>query len=271
METLFRKTGRNRSSNNNNNANNSNGHHASSPTELGGVPYNQLQPGPQPVAGPSNYRRTTTESLIDQISPPTSNPSLSRESNSMPRTPVEKPYSALPSGRDFDAVSILSTSTAASNDTYIDMGGRFPDLRKGPPSRVKMSPVPGMQLLPTPTKSGDREVFSFERPPDEKVDELFNQMIESRDIPGFQRQSSIMGAVANVAMDLKWQLVEADARKRYSEAKLKEQELQTAGKRGASSIKEKSPEWYLKHMMEQNVTRDVLGGLAVSLRTEPIK
>jgi cytokinesis protein len=129
-----------------------------------------------------------------------------------------------------------------------------------------------MQLVPTPTKSSDREEFRFDRPPDEKVDELFNQLLENRDLPGSQRQSSIMGAVAGIAMDVKWQMVETDARKRYSEAKARKEQDIAKGKRGLVKQRdEKSPEWYLRHMMEQNVTRDVLGSLAVSLRTEPIQ
>lgn len=129
METLFRK-GKSRNSGNTNSGSNNNNnafgsssytHNKSSsastsasttgsgpgslstPTELGGVPYTHIQPGPQPVAGPSTYRRNTSSTstntnayananalangpdsvpLIEQISNPISNPALSREHES---------------------------------------------------------------------------------------------------------------------------------------------------------------------------------------------
>ena len=156
-----------------------------------------------------------------------------------------------------DSASIRSTSTINSVNPTMDRG-RYPDFpMAGPkPQRPKLSPVPGMES----------KEFVFPRPPDPELDQLYRQLLESVDMPGTQRQSSVMDRAANIAMDTKWQIVEAAAKKKH-EQDMEERRKEKSGKR-LTRVDEKSPEWFLKHMMEQNMTREVVTSLAVCLRSD---
>ena len=48
---------------------------------------------------------------------------------------------------------------------------------------------------------------------------------------------------------------------------MEERRKEKSGKR-LTRVDEKSPEWFLKHMMEQNMTREVVTSLAVCLRSD---
>jgi cytokinesis protein len=213
------------------------------------------------------------------------------------------PYAA---GRDADAASIRTVSSFNStvNSSKRDLG-RYPSFEPSDP-RGSVSSRSGHTLV-TPRAPGPSnyspsvssfpsnlvgsrlsEEFVFTRPSDEKVNELFQQLIANRNVdehsisaPLASRQSaasqaSVAQTAANLPVDIKWQMVESDARSRYDAAKQtrrKEEELLRSGKAGkrgtANAVVKNSPEWFLKKVLDGTITTQHITTLTVSLRTQP--
>lgn len=311
MDTIFRKSKSSRSSASTPQA-----------PPLGGVPYNQLpQTGGLPVAGPSthNIRRDTNGygDLNDLISPPSTKSGLGR--NGAPPVPGKERYSGQatlgessrrpssdasiydgqrvispmassefrqpypPTRRDTDSASIRSVSTVSSLQNPNRDLGRYPsfsvDAQNRPirPVQQAFTAVPG--LGPSTTT----ETYSFPRPPDDQVEEMFARLIDDRDfgssgqLPTLSSRASVgstisaAGAVSNLSTAMKWTLIDADARKQW-ESKKKNAEAARSGKaRGEGVIVKNSAEWFLNKIMTKNFTKDHFNKLSVSLRTEPVE
>ena len=136
------------------------------------------------------------------------------------------------------------------------------------------------------------EEFYFPRPQDAEVEDLFQQLLENRDLDASHSQvpsissrnsvssisqSNIAKTTASLPMETKWQMVESDARARWEQAKelrRKEEELLRSGKskRGTSNVHVKnSPEWFLKKVLNGTLTTQHLATLNISLRTLPLE
>lgn len=280
-----------------------------------------------PVAGPSSHslRRDVNgyENLKDMISPPNTNAGLGRNGPPVPgkdrssaqsssstlaessrRPPSDasayngsRLVSPLPSAdyrntyttsRDPETASIRSVSTVNSVQQRNKDLGRYPafsvDASNQPirPIQQAFSPVPGLG----PSSSSTDQV-NMTRPPDEKVEELFQRLVESRDtgsmsnIPTLSSRASVatassaVGAVSSLSADMKWKLVEANFQTQSAgarEAKRKEEDAARSGKtRGEAVIVKNTAEWYLRKLMTRNFTKDHFNKLGVSLRTEPVE
>ena len=210
------------------------------------------------------------------------------------------PYAA--AARDPDSVSIRTVSSV--NSTKRDLG-RYPSF--GPSdSRVSISSrsthtlvtprsagpttYPSYVAPSTSNLAGSRlsEEFHLSRPNDEEVNKLFQQLIETRNVddhststPSLTRtsvssQATVAQGTANLPADIKWQMIEADARARYDaeqHKRRKEDEMLRSGKaskRGtASAVVKNSPEWFLKKILDGSITSQHISTLTVSLRTQP--
>jgi cytokinesis protein len=81
-------------------------------------------------------------------------------------------------------------------------------------------------------------------------------------------------AAASLHIEMKWQMVESDARARWEAAKdvrRKEEEVLRSGKKRTTVVVKNSPEWFLKKMLDGNLTKEHLGSLQVSLRSFPVE
>ena len=105
---------------------------------------------------------------------------------------------------------------------------------------------------------GPPDEFEFERPADDVVEALFEQVRLKRDL----------GELPSLSVDQKWQIVYNDEQLRWKEEKVRE----AATKRQADSgiqndFLKDSPEWYLKKFLDQTITPKQAASLLVSLRT----
>lgn len=210
--------------------------------------------------------------------------------------------------QDNDAASIRTVSSASSVQRPND--GRYPTFEMLQ-SRTSLSSRPA-QPTPPPTRSISNvssgshtpnqfstpvptridEEFSFPRPPDHDIEDRFQALLRTRDIdagtppPGAARGSiasqaglsTIAKTAANISIDMKWQMVESDARAKWQrdkEVRRREDELLRsgkAGKRATVSVAEKnSPQWFLKKVLDDTLTVQDLVALHTSLRTLPIR
>ena len=159
-----------------------------------------------------------------------------------------------------------------------------------PPPR----PAPSTYTPSIMSLSSNRRVseeINFSRPPDAEVERLFRILLETRNIDdstnrmpalssraSVSSQSNIAKTAAALPVDIKWQMVESDARARHDAAKAnqkKEEEMSKQGKaskRGtAGAVVKNSPQWFLKMVLDGSLTTQQVSTLAVSLRTQPLE
>jgi cytokinesis protein len=136
--------------------------------------------------------------------------------------------------------------------------------------------------------------FNFPRPTDKQVEELFAQLVENRDLdnssaaPPSMAMSmssrystqSVASAVARTTATLnvntKWQMVEADARFRWEaekRRKVKEEEAvrMGRGRKSAAALSRDSPQYIIRKVLDNQLTKQHLTTLDVSLRTQPLE
>ena len=101
--------------------------------------------------------------------------------------------------------------------------------------------------------------FEFERPRDEDVEVLFEQVRLRRDL----------GDMPSLSTDQKWQIVYNDEQLRWKEEKVREEttKKQSDTGQGPTTYAKDSPEWYLKKFLDQTITPKQAASLLVSLRT----
>ncbi|KAL5511448.1 hypothetical protein ACEPAH_4664 [Sanghuangporus vaninii] len=106
---------------------------------------------------------------------------------------------------------------------------------------------------------GAHDDFEFERPSDDVVEALFEQVRLKRDL----------GSLPSLSVDQKWQIVYNDEQLRWKEERVREEATKRQTEIGPSQtafIKD-SPEWYLKKFLDQTITPKQAASLLVSLRT----
>jgi cytokinesis protein len=134
--------------------------------------------------------------------------------------------------------------------------------------------------------------FHFPRPADRLVEELFAQLVENRDLDNnnvvpvpssmSSRHStqSVASAVARTTATLnvntKWQMVEADARSRWEtekRRKFKEDEAvrMGRGRKSAAALSRDSPQYIIRKVLDNQLSKSHLSTLNVSLRTQPLE
>jgi len=215
------------------------------------------------------------------------------------------PYAA--SARDPDSMSIRTVSSV--NSTSRDMGsvrdlGRYPSFSTDPPAPSRTNSAvntprsaagpsrysPSVTSLQSNAASTRLpEEYSFPRPSDVEVDRLFHSLLDTRNIDEHSTsgvalssrssttsQVNIAKTAANLPIDIKWQMVESDARARHDQAKQTrrtEEELARSGrmaKRGtAPAVQKNSPQWFLKKILDGSINPSHLSTLGVSIRTQP--
>ncbi|KAH8108489.1 diaphanous GTPase-binding domain-containing protein [Phellopilus nigrolimitatus] len=108
-------------------------------------------------------------------------------------------------------------------------------------------------------KQGTLDDFEFERPDDETVVILFEQVRLKRDL----------GELPSLSVDQKWQIVYNDEQLRWKEEKAREDMTKKQSDTGQapSAFLKDSPEWYLKKFLDQTITPKQAASLLVSLRT----
>jgi len=206
--------------------------------------------------------------------------------------------------RDADTMSIRTVSSISSQrgggDSMLNRDlGRYPSFTGSQSSRVAPAPrstgssnySPSIATFSSNIASSRlSEEFHFPRPNDAEVDELFQRLLQTRnleEIPSGTTMSSrnsatsqinIAKTAASLSTDIKWQMIEADARTRHDAAKevrRKEEEMIRSGKvakRGtASAVMKNSPEWFLKKVMDGTITTAHISTLTVSLRSQPLE
>ncbi|EJD02078.1 uncharacterized protein FOMMEDRAFT_87486 [Fomitiporia mediterranea MF3/22] len=108
------------------------------------------------------------------------------------------------------------------------------------------------------SKGSTQDGFEFDRPTDEGVEALFEQVRLKRDL----------GELPSLSVDQKWQMVYNDEHIRWKEEKKMEELTRKQAETGAQNAFVKdSPEWYLKKFLDQTITPKQAASLLVSLRT----
>lgn len=119
---------------------------------------------------------------------------------------------------------------------------------------------------------------------------MFAELVNNRDIEGgsianasvSSRHStqSVASAVARTTQTLgvntKWQMVEADARSRFEtqkrhKAKEDEAVRMGRGRRSAAALSRDSPEYIIRKVLDNQLAKNHLATLNVSLRTQPLE
>lgn len=110
---------------------------------------------------------------------------------------------------------------------------------------------------------GPLDEFEFERPADDVVEALFEQVRLKRDL----------GELPSLSVDQKWQIVYNDEQLRWKEEKVREAATKKqvdSGQHQNAFLKD-SPEWYLKKFLDQTITPKQAASLLVSLRTGTVR
>lgn len=215
------------------------------------------------------------------------------------------PYAA--SARDPDTMSIRTVSSVNSNGR--DMGsvrdlGRYPSFtvdsavssrshNTGNAPRAAAGPSkysPSISSFQSNiANSRLSEEYHFPRPSDAEVDRLFQNLLDTRNIdehpssgPALSSRASNLSQIniaktaANLPVDIKWQMVESDARAKHDAAKQsrrREEEMAKSGrvvKKGtAPAVQKNSPQWFLKKIMDGSINPSHFSTLGVSIRTQP--
>lgn len=109
---------------------------------------------------------------------------------------------------------------------------------------------------------GGHDDFEFERPNDDVVEALFEQVRLKRDL----------GSLPTLSVDQKWQIVYNDEQLRWKEERVREEaKRQTEVGSSQSAFIKDSPEWYLKKFLDQTITPKQAASLLVSLRTGTVR
>lgn len=254
---------------------------------------------------PGVYQEATTKGLRYQGG------AIQRTSSRQQAQPLAEfgssrhPYAA--SARDPDSMSIQTVSSV--NSSTRDMGsvrdlGRYPTFSVDSTVSSRTTPVVS---TPRPVAGPSRyspsissfqsnvasnrlpEEYHFPRPSDAEVDRLFHHLLDTRNIdehstssPALSSRASsssqinIAKTAANLPVDIKWQMVESDARAKHDSAKesrRRAEEMAKSGriaKRGtAPAVQKNSPQWFLKKIMDGTINPSHLSTLGVSIRTQP--
>jgi len=207
--------------------------------------------------------------------------------------------------RNSDSTSIRTVSSVSSQQPILE--GRYPSFSQTSlssrhstttPNGRSSTSGPSSYIAPAHNLGSSMAVnrlfeeFTFPRPPDVEVENLFQQLLENRDldtshtqVPSISSRNStssisytnIARTTTSLPVETKWQMVESDARAQWEQEKdkrRKEDELIRSGraKPGTAGVHVKnSPEWFLKKVLNGTLTTQHLMTLNVSLRTLPLE
>ena len=123
-----------------------------------------------------------------------------------------------------------------------------------------------MDMLPgSSSSSSSMTEFSMERPRDDRVvEEMFHELMLKRgytSLPEPARRQLMAKPVMG-----KWTMIYQDKLADWQA----EQKRRAAALGSGKDLDEDSPQWYVKKIMEGNITAKQLASLVVSLRTQPI-
>ena len=123
--------------------------------------------------------------------------------------------------------------------------------------------------------------YHYPRPSDTEIEALFRQLIESRSVETSKSanpsrnsaQANIQRTTSHLSVDIKWEMVEADARARWEasrEGKRRQDDPTKSGKgrkpAGTAGVQH-PPAWFLKKIVDGTITLQNMASLEVSLRT----
>lgn len=117
--------------------------------------------------------------------------------------------------------------------------------------------------MPQPTST--QTEFGMERPKDDKIIEtMFYELMIKRgytNLPESAQRQLMAKPISG-----KWTMIYQDKLTDWQAEQKRKQAALSSGK----DLDEDSPQWYVKKIMEGNITAKQLGSLSVSLRTQPI-
>ena len=121
------------------------------------------------------------------------------------------------------------------------------------------------EAMPQPSQFANMTEFFMERPRDDRIVEtMFLELMHKRgytNIPEPAKRQLMAKPVSG-----KWVMIYQDKLADFQA----EQKRRTAALSSGKDLDEDSPQWYVKKIMEGNITAKQLGSLSVSLRTQPI-
>lgn len=224
-----------------------------------------------------------------------SKPSMSRSSS---ESQSHSPHPPLPNATSpYQTSTSYQTSTTSYQSTTSTSSAQStprPPSAAGShaPSTYTPSKAMSIRSVITPSTAASRHTdnFHFPRPDDETVEAMFAELVNNRDIEGgsianasvSSRHStqSVASAVARTTQTLgvntKWQMVEADARSRFEtqkrhKAKEDEAVRMGRGRRSAAALSRDSPEYIIRKVLDNQLAKNHLATLNVSLRTQPLE
>ena len=99
---------------------------------------------------------------------------------------------------------------------------------------------------------GANDEFHLERPGDDEVERLFEELLRTRDL----------GVMPALPLEQKWHLVRSDAQLRWQEERSRRKQASSA-----SAAEEGSPAWYIRKFLDKTVTPQQASALYICLRS----
>ena len=250
--------------------------------------------GPRPPPGLTNVTMASTgnrNTQLQQWGPPASGRASVATSANGQHNPRYDSYSTAPSsayGRtSFDQSSIDSgterssifssgSSSKTALPTSTSKTSLTPSYNSSRESHrlTKFPSQYGASGMNSSLSLGSQGEFSFNRPADDKVEELFLELMQKRgwhNLPEQARRQMMAYPAAK-----KWTLVHQDRLTEWQGEQKRKTAVRQTGQYGfamemlANAEEEGTPEWFVKRIMENTLTAKEMQSLAVSLRTQPI-
>jgi cytokinesis protein len=217
------------------------------PTVLPQAPQQQYShpTGPRPPPSSSGSSTLTANSYYA----PSKEYSASTMSSSTRHTngsQVHYPSNSTHSARSSDQMSVYSSLSSATRS-----------------SMISVAPTIAESMMPNPY--GSATEFTMDRPQDDEVvEKMFYDLMIKRgymNLPEQARRQLMAKPVSG-----KWLMIYQDKLADWQAEQKRRAAANVAGK----DLDEDSPQWYVKKIMEGNISAKQLGSLSVSLRTQPI-
>lgn len=225
-----------------------------------------------PISYPASMSREA--SSPQSANTPSRSSSLAPSVISTPGSTHSTPTATPTMQRPPSSQSVYRSQSQASNYTT----GKAPSI-------ISMSRTNDILSLST-----RNDEFCFPRPSDAQIEDLFAELVENRDldhnnaapvptVSSRHSTQSVASAVARttstLSVNTKWQMVEADARARWERKKrdmAKEEEAvrRGQGRKSAAALSRDSPQYIIRKVLVNQLTKQHLSTLNVSLRTQPL-
>jgi cytokinesis protein len=158
----------------------------------------------------------------------------------------------------YPSSSTTSTNARSSESTFSTISSATRS------SMISIAPTIQEHMhMPQPTST--QTEFGMERPKDDKIIEtMFYELMIKRgytNLPESAQRQLMAKPISG-----KWTMIYQDKLTDWQAEQKRKQAALSSGK----DLDEDSPQWYVKKIMEGNITAKQLGSLSVSLRTQPI-